>query len=208
VAKPLASILPFIIVAILVSSALPYAFKKSQRPMRRDKLDQPNHRRAAPLAIAANKSPPPAHPADYLIAVPNPIALIQRTDNLLTPAELAFFKVLNSFIHPSCQLSTKVRLADLFNAAQGLGQKAALEKIAGKHIDFVITDSTSSRILCGIELDDTSHAHSDGVGRDNFVNELFVRNHLPFLRIPFSWTYYPAGLRAELTKAGLAVTGV
>lgn len=206
--SPFSNIMPFIVVAVLVSSALPYAFKKTRRPSRRSKSDQANQQGSSRQSIPDRTPARSSLPAACTASAPNPLDLIQRTDNLLTPAELAFFAVLKPLIHASYHLSAKVRLADLFNAAQGRGQKTAFNKIVGKHIDFVVTDSATSRILCGIELDDSSHARPDRAERDRFVNEVFARNQLPLLRIPFSWTYYPAGLRAELEKAGLAVSGV
>lgn len=148
------------------------------------------------------KSPPP-WPAALPAPANNPLDLIQRTDNLLTPAELAFFAVLEPLVHSTHRISAKVRLADLFSAVQGPGQQTAFNKISRKHIDFVVTDSATSRILCGIELDDSSHNRPDRIERDRFVNELFARNQLPLLRVPFSWTYYPDGLREKLEKAGL-----
>jgi len=123
----------------------------------------------------------------------------------MTPAELAFFAILEPLVRPSCMISAKVRLADLFQVGQGVGQQSAFNKISRKHIDFVLTDPATSRILCGIELDDRSHKLPDRVERDEFVNEVFAKNQLPLLRVPVAWTYYPQALRAELVKAGLVL---
>jgi hypothetical protein len=201
----LSRVMPLLIGAVVISSGLSIFFKKSRRSATRRK----------PSAQAVPRSPMPfqttggvAQPPDLQVPLPptgNPLDLIHRGDQLLTPAELAFFAVLEPILPRSYRISSKVRLADLFKVSQGLGQQAAFNKIVGKHIDFVITDSATSRILCGIELDDSSHDRPDRIERDCFVNEIFARNELPLLRVPFSWTYYPQGLREKLAEAGLSV---
>lgn len=193
-AKPFANAILYFIGAAIVLSALSGILKKSKHP-------SSSRRKPGP---AKRPSPPPL-PVAFPAPANNPLDLIQRCENLMTPAELAFFAVLEPLVHSSHRISSKVRLADLFNAAQGPGWQTAFNKISRKHIDFVVTDSATSRILCGIELDDSSHALPDRVERDRFVNEVFARNQLPLLRVPFSWTYYPDGLRAKLVEAGLAV---
>ena len=194
-AKSFANSMPYFIGAAIVLAALSGILKKSKRPSSPRRKPGPTKR----------QSPPPL-PVAFPATANNPLDLIQRCENLMTPAELAFFAVLEPLVHSSHRISSKVRLADLFNAAQGPGWQTAFNKISRKHIDFVVTDSATSRILCGIELDDSSHAHPDRVERDRFVNEVFARSQLPLLRVPFSWTYYPDGLRAELVKAGLSVS--
>lgn len=131
---------------------------------------------------------------------------MRRKENLMTPAEQSFFSVLQPIVGPSCIISSKVRLADLFDVVQERGQQAAFNKICSKHIDFVLTDPSSSRILCCIELDDSSHQRPDRIERDRFVNELFATHHLPLMRVPAAWTYYPQALRAELAKAGIVLS--
>ncbi len=201
----LSRVLPLFIGAAVISCGLPFLIKKSRRLATRSKRAVPAvTRRPTSFDTSGGVVPPPL-PKVSVPPAGNPLDLFQRSDQLLTPAELAFFAVLEPILSPSCRLSSKVRLADLFKVIQGPGQQSAFNKIVGKHIDFVITDSATSRILCGIELDDSSHQRPDRIERDRFVNEIFARNKLPLVRVPFSWTYYPQGLRDKLTKAGLSV---
>jgi hypothetical protein len=197
--------MPYLCALILLAPVASQLFKKSKRQTARRPPSRRTNRHD-PIQLPKTN---PAAPSLRLPAVSptanNPLDRLQRSDNLLTPAELAFFAALEPHIHSSHRISAKVRLADLFNAAQGPGQQTAFNKIVGKHIDFVITDAATSRILCGIELDDSSHSRPERIERDRFVNDLFARHSRPLLRIPFSWTYYPQGLRTELAKAGLAV---
>lgn len=160
---------------------------------------------------------PPRIPPPQPSTVPPPIpislsspeiSIIEARSHLLTAAEQAFFAVLEPIVRSSCMISSKVRLADLFDVRKGRGQQAAFNKICSKHIDFVLTDPGTSRILCGIELDDSSHNRTDRIARDTFVNELFAAQGLPLLRVPVAWTYYPQALRAEFLKAGVAISHV
>lgn len=197
--KPFDGVMPLIVVAVVLSSVLSLGMKKASRRNRSKHPSPPPLRTQRPLAT------PPPLPASSAAKETSPLDLIQRCENLMTPAELAFFGVLEPLVRPSFMISAKVRLADLFQVGQGVGQQSAFNKISRKHIDFVLTDPATSRILCGIELDDRSHKHPDRVERDKFVNEVFARNQLPLLRVPVAWAYYPLALRAELIKAGLAL---
>ena len=202
-AKPLDNAMPFILATVVVVSVISQIFKIKRRPARPRNADKPYRNAPPPAPFRTSGSSPPPLPAAAQNAGRNPLDLIQRRDNLMTPAELAFFAVLEPLVRPTCMISSKVRLADLFDVRQERGQQAAFNKIVGKHIDFVLTDCQTSRILCAIELDDSSHNNPDRVERDRFVNELFAEKRLPLLRVPFSWTYYPAALREALAKAGL-----
>lgn len=155
-----------------------------------------------PALPAAAGSPPPL-PAPPPAEASSPLDLIESREFLLTRAEQAFYSVLEPIVGHACRISAKVRLADLFEVRPGPGQQAAFNRIVGKHIDFVLTDPASSRILCAIELDDSSHQRPDRAERDAFVDELFRSRNLPLLRVPFEWTYCPPALRADLLKAGL-----
>lgn len=185
-------------VSVFVNAIKPHkGSAKRSRPGRSGKVTPPslNYQPASPQ--------PPPIPSSAFAQDSNPINLMRRKENLMTPAEQAFFAILHPIVNSSCLVSSKVRLADLFDVRQERGQKAAFNKICSKHIDFVLTEPGTSRILCAIELDDSSHNRPDRMERDDFVNELFAANQLPLMRVPVAWTYYPQALRAELAKAGL-----
>lgn len=197
--------MPLIVVSVVGASAISLFSKKKKRPARQSYSHRDYRKTPPPLPLTSTGLTPPPLPTIDQKSGWNPIDLMQRRDNLMTPAELAFFAVLEPIVRSSSMISSKVRLADLFDVRQERGQQAAFNKISSKHIDFVLTELGSSRILCGIELDDSSHNRPDRIERDNFVNELFVANHLPLIRVPVAWTYYPQALRAELLKAGVSL---
>ncbi len=198
-----------IIVLLVILSALG-AFVNAIKPKKARgkgvRPRRPNKTTPPPLNCRAARPQPPPLPPSAVVQDSNPIDLMRRKENLMTPAEQAFFAVLEPIVRSSCMVSSKVRLADLFEVRQQRGQQAAFNKICSKHIDFVLTDPSTSRILCAIELDDSSHNRPDRIERDTFVNELFAVSHLPLMRVPVAWTYYPQALRAELLKAGVPLS--
>jgi hypothetical protein len=167
------------------------------------------HQLSRPLPPPLPSSSTLPHPPLPAVELAYPeIDLMKCNSHLLTPAEQAFHKVLEPLVRNACAISSKVRLADLFSVSPGRGQQAAFNKISRKHIDFVLTEPSTSRILCAIELDDSSHNRPNRIERDTFVNDLFAVHGMPLLRVPVAWTYNVPGLRSELLKAGVNLSSV
>jgi hypothetical protein len=117
--------------------------------------------------------------------------------------EAAFFRVLTEVVGDRYLISCKVRLADIITCADRDWQRGHANRIAQKHVDFVVTHVMSSRILAAIELDDRSHMRPERRLRDAFMNDLFRQMHIRLIRVPASWQY-DAGIIAEfLARAGL-----
>lgn len=79
---------------------------------------------------------------------------------LLTPAEISFRHSLKIVVGESYDINAKVRLADLISVHKGLPKSEwsrYFNQIKAKHVDFVLVDKITTEILCGIELDDSSH---------------------------------------------------
>ena len=79
---------------------------------------------------------------------------------LLTKNETAFFQILSALVPECYRISCKVRLADLVTADRD-GSLSHANRISQKHVDFVVSDAESSRIVAAIELDDASHELAD-----------------------------------------------
>jgi hypothetical protein len=127
-------------------------------------------------------------------------------DRFLSPAELNFYRVLQTAVSEWAILLVKVNLGDLFYASTGdYGQNMAYRnRIARKHVDFLLCDPETVRPLLGIELDDSSHNQSDRKERDRFVDGVFAAARLPLVHVPVSHSYPTKKLRAFLQqKAGL-----
>jgi hypothetical protein len=124
---------------------------------------------------------------------------------LLTAAERSFFGVLQQVVPPNLSLFAKVRLADLVQPRSGLNasmRQSALNKICSKHVDFVLCDAATTKVVCVIELDDSSHHRSSRQARDSFVDAALQFAAIPIVRINALHGYAPANIRSELAKVG------
>lgn len=110
-------------------------------------------------------------------------------DDFLSPAELSLYHVLTHIIGTQAVVMTKVRLADLFFVQHPRANRASLNRIISRHVDFLVCHPQTMRPLFGIELDDASHARADRVARDEFVNRAFSAAGLPLMRITAQHAY-------------------
>jgi hypothetical protein len=130
-------------------------------------------------------------------------AVYESQDTLLTPAERSFFGVLEQVAGSQFRLFAKVRLADIVNVKPARGEnrsgwQSALNRITSKHVDFVLCDQKSFRIVGIIELDDKSHRHSDREERDDFLDAALQQADIPMLRIPARSSYSTNELRNQI----------
>jgi hypothetical protein len=130
-------------------------------------------------------------------------AVYESQDTLLTPAERSFFGVLEQVAGSQFRLFAKVRLADIVNVKLARGEnrsgwQSALNRITSKHVDFVLCDQKSFRIVGIIELDDKSHRHSDREERDDFLDAALQQADIPMLRIPARSSYSTNELRNQI----------
>ncbi|NLB64668.1 MAG: DUF2726 domain-containing protein [Fibrobacter sp.] len=96
-----------------------------------------------------------------------PIGEFNSQKFALTKTEMRFFSQLD-FIKPENRhILMKVRLCDVVKpAAKGKQGYADWGRIKSKHLDFVIIDPTTSKIISCIELDDYSHNSKAAKKRD------------------------------------------
>lgn len=119
-------------------------------------------------------------------------------DDFLSPAELSFYKVLSSVLGTHFAIQSKVRLADVFFVARPNENVAYFNRIAQRHLDFLVCDPATMKPLIGIELDDSSHQREGGQERDGFVDSVFQTAQLPLLRFPVQREYSPRELAAQI----------
>ncbi|BBU63994.1 hypothetical protein MSC49_39290 (plasmid) [Methylosinus sp. C49] len=94
----------------------------------------------------------------------------------LTPNEKRFLAVLDEAVGGGYRVFAQVRLAELVDvdlSATSAKRRAAMNKVFGKSIDFVICDSASLEPVAAIELDDRTHALPHRRERDIFVDAVF-----------------------------------
>lgn len=132
-------------------------------------------------------------------------------DDFLSPAEFSFFKVLSSVLGTRFIVQSKVRLADIFFVVPRSRENVAyFNKIAQRHLDFLVCDAITMRPLLGIELDDSSHQHSKRQERDEFVAKVFQAAGFPLLRFPAQREYNPKEIAARIApvlKSRIASSG-
>lgn len=122
---------------------------------------------------------------------------------LLTRNEAAFHRVLMTLMGHRYLISCKVRLADIVTCSAADWQRGHANRIAQKHVDFVVSCAHSSRILLAIELDDRSHQRPERRRRDLFVNRLCAQMRVPLVRIPARWQYDRQMIAYHLAETGL-----
>ena len=121
-------------------------------------------------------------------------------DDFLTNAEGSFYRVLKVAAGEELMICPKVRLADIF-ASNHAEYYHWFNKIAKKHVDFLLCNTTTLRPVLGVELDDASHLRRDRVERDRFVEQVFKGTGLPLLRVPVRRSYDSTQLGVQIRQA-------
>jgi hypothetical protein len=118
--------------------------------------------------------------------------------SILHRSERAFYHSLRQAVGDRLVICPKVRLADIF-FDQSPGYHW-FNKIAYKHVDFLLCDPATFKPLLGIELDDASHQRPDRIARDEFVEQVFQVAKLPLMRLPVQINYEVHGLKAQIDR--------
>ena len=119
-------------------------------------------------------------------------------DDFLSPAEVAFYRVLKVAVGDSLTIFSKVRIADILFVARKTNKVFYRNKIDRKHLDFLLCHPVTLKPVLGIELDDSSHLRPDRIARDQFVDAAFAAAKLPLLHVPVKAGYSVHTLREQL----------
>jgi hypothetical protein len=118
-------------------------------------------------------------------------------DDLLSPAEASFYRVLKTAVGDQFLIFPKVGLQELFFVPRQCGHDWTYRnKIDRKHVDFVLCGPTSLKPCVAIELDDASHKRVDRKQRDEFVAEVFATAGLPLVRTAVRVAYSTQQIKA------------
>lgn len=120
-------------------------------------------------------------------------------DDFLSPAEISFYHVLLQVAGERVTVCPKVGLGDVFFVSRPNENAGARNRIAAKHVDFLLCDSMTMRPLAGIELDDASHRRADRQERDALVEKVFEAAELPLVRFPAKRAYTLAEVEGKLS---------
>ena len=124
----------------------------------------------------------------------------RRRANFLSPAELAFYRVLEQAVGQSYSINNKVRLWDVLYVPRSEESRKFENKISSKHMDFLLCDPTTMQPVLAIELDDASHNRKDRQGRDAFVDQAFASAGLPILHIKAARSYSIAEVQQQIAS--------
>jgi len=126
----------------------------------------------------------------------------ERRGVILGPAEINFFRTLQSAVREDWVVFSMVRLADVIKVRPKTRQHQIWHsRIFGKHIDFVICDCETLEVKLAIELEDASQRRPDRQARDRFVNTALTAAGLPLLRVQVEEKYETSALRKDIEDA-------
>lgn len=123
---------------------------------------------------------------------------------LFSAAERSFLGALDQAVGPTYRVFGKVRVADLASIKPGLSPAArqgALNRIASKHVDFVVCRAADLFVVCAIELNDSSHSSKRAQARDELITRVCAAIDLPLIQVAAKRAYSVQELQAQLAAA-------
>jgi hypothetical protein len=113
----------------------------------------------------------------------------KRQPVLFFPAERSFFGVLEQTLGSDYRVFGKVRIADLIKPENGVGRQIAFNRIARKHVDFVVCNAADLAVVGVIELVDNSLNYDSSRKQDEFIDRAFASAGIPITRFPARAAY-------------------
>lgn len=133
---------------------------------------------------------------------PLPSELPYRSrESLLSRGEHALYDVLVDVAAPGQIVLAKVRLADVVAVTARRSERMSwLARVIQKHVDFVVCEAKTLRILLVIELDDRTHDDPDRQERDSFVDDVLAAAGIPIHHVRARQAYDVEELRRLLAR--------
>jgi len=125
----------------------------------------------------------------------------QRKESFLTPAEIAYFKVLRVIFANKYLIFARVSVLDLCDVLDRPLNQEAFDKIDRKQVDFVLCHPRTFKPMVAIELEDASHDLPDGRTRDEFLDEVFRVIGMKLVRQRFRHSYSVAEVTQTVEAA-------
>ena len=115
----------------------------------------------------------------------------ERQEYFLSPAEKAFYDVLDSLVGEDIVICPKPAVREVLRVRGNVrrDRQKYFNWISQKHVDFVLCDRETMQVLCAVELDDSSHERADRRQRDAFLDKAFRKAKLPLFHIPCRKSY-------------------
>lgn len=116
---------------------------------------------------------------------------------VMTSRENECFKILNEIFSSKWFVVPQVHLSALLDyRVKGQNWNAAFRHINGKSVDFVLIGKESYKVICAIELDDSTHSKRDRMERDAEIERMFKGARIPLARI----TRFESMAKSEIAK--------
>ena len=110
---------------------------------------------------------------------------VYKPSYILTRNEYSFYQKLVKELGGDYLLCPKVRLEDVIGVSNTVINEKQRQMYRGyvksRHVDFIVCDK-KLHVLCGIELDDSSHFSEDAKRSDAIKNEIFSCAGVKLLR--------------------------
>lgn len=102
-------------------------------------------------------------------------------DSFFNSSEKRLYKILQDELGEKYNILSKVRVEDLIESSSK--SYSYRNRIKSSHIDFVLLDKNTYKIVSAIELDGASHNNHSTEQKDVFKDELFKRVNMPLHRV-------------------------
>jgi very-short-patch-repair endonuclease len=102
-------------------------------------------------------------------------------DSFFNSSEKMLYKILQDELGEKYNILSKVRVEDLIESSSK--SYSYRNRIKSSHIDFVLLDKNTYKIVSAIELDGASHNNHSAEQKDGFKDELFKKVNIPLHRI-------------------------
>ncbi len=139
---------------------------------------------------------------DPALAPTNEDTPYKKAASLLTTTEGKFHYVLGLVIQDKYVIQSKVGLKDIVKL-KNKDDMTNFNRIAKKHLDFVICNKRYLEPLCAIELDDRTHRWASSKKRDAVKDEVMQMAGIPLYRFKVQ-PYYDQGMIKERLRKSLS----
>lgn len=125
----------------------------------------------------------------------------ERKRSFLSPAELAYFRILRMVFADRYLIFAQVTVLDLCDVVDRSFNQGAVNRIDRKHVDFVLCHPRTLKPMVAIELDDSSHDRPYRRRRDAFLDEVFRVMGMKLVRQRVRLTYSVSEVTQRVEEA-------
>jgi hypothetical protein len=125
-------------------------------------------------------------------------------EHFLSASEISIFHLLEEMVESRYVICPKVALSDIFTIVRPNENVHFYNKIFRKHVDFLLCDPKTLKPAIAIEIV-KSHARTSSRVGDQFLEDLFLSEGVPLVRLPLG-EKYDVPILANLFKIALMKT--